>query len=92
VDDLVKSLLDNVGALGVPGAIVFSILYLLERAERKELNTKIESLTREAVGAIKDNANATDKLNDHGDELRNSINKVADGVSILAALRGRRSA
>lgn len=93
MEELVVKLFESVGAVGGPGALValvFAVLWVMERSERKELAAKNEALGREVLTAIGETGSSLDKLAQHGDEIRASVNKVAEAVTVLS-VRGRRA-
>lgn len=104
VEELIARLFEAIGAVGGPGALIaglFAVLFFLERGDRKAAEAKnlelvqaatdkIEILTREAVGAIHDNASATEKVVESGSDLRAAIGKIGEAVTILS-VRGRRA-
>lgn len=89
MDELVKQLLDGVGALGVPGAVVFAVLFLLERARLDRANETIVALTREVVESMGTTAASLDQVAEGGREVRDGMMKIAETVTILSSRRSR---
>jgi len=89
VEELVKQLLEGVGALGIPDAITFAILYLLERAKVDKANETIIALTREVVAGMATTASSLEQVAEGGREVREGMLKIAETVTVLSAATRR---
>ena len=89
MEELVKQLLEGVGALGIPDAITFAILYLLERAKVDKANETIIALTREVVAGMATTASSLEQVAEGGREVREGMLKIAETVTVLSAATRR---
>lgn len=90
MDEIVKAIVDiiqKIGGVGSLVAAVFLLLWYVERRRADRAQTETVELTREAVAAMKDMKAALDKTGEHGAEIRESVRRIAESVTILSARR-----
>lgn len=82
MDELIAKLLDVVGALGIPGAIVFSILYFLETRKVESLRDKVDAINELRIIAASANGETIVALTREAvgamKDTASAVNRVAD--------------
>lgn len=86
---MIGDILQYVAALGPAGAVVFAILFIVERTDRKTAEERAVNDRETFKDALKDIASAISGIADGQADTRQTLAKAAEAITILAA-RARR--